>query len=95
MGGVVEVLESGEGLPFLVLGGVRHPLRSLPVPFPVSEAGASKLPQGADLDVAVLLRRLRELTRRDAELSRLLAEREANPDPVKELKAYLGKKRPR
>ena len=86
---------AGEGPPFLVVGGVRHPLRSLPVPFPVSEAGASQLPQGAELDVALLSRRLNELTRREAEMSRQLAEREANPDPVGELKAYLGKKRPR
>ncbi len=94
-GGAVEVMESRQGPPFLVIGGVRHPLRSLPVPFPVSEVGASRLPQGAELDVALLSRRLNELTRRETEMSRLLAEREANPDPVGEFKAYLARKRPR
>ncbi len=94
-GGVVEVLESREGPPFLVLGGVRHPLRSLPVPFPVPETAAAKLPQGAELDAALLSRRLNELTRREAELGSQLAQRQDNPDPVSELRAYLGKKRPR
>jgi hypothetical protein len=95
VGAVVEVLESRQGPPFLILGGIRHPLRAFPVPFPVPETGAAQLPQGAELDAALLSRRLNELTRRDAELQRRLAEREDNPDPVGELKAYLGKKRPR
>ncbi len=47
----VEVLESRTGLPFLVLAGVRHPLRALPLTVPVDEAAAALLPEGATLDV--------------------------------------------
>ncbi len=94
-GRVVEVLEGREGPPFLVVGGTRHALRSLPVPFPVSDVAASQLPEGPELDVALVTRRLHELTRQDQELRRQQAEREANPNPVGELKAYLGKMRSR
>jgi hypothetical protein len=92
-GRVVEILESREGLPFLVVGGVRHPLRSLPVPFPVDEAGAAQLRQGVELDAGLLTRRLNELTKRDEEHRRAQAEREAKLDPVGDVKAYLARRR--
>jgi hypothetical protein len=84
----VEVLESRTGPPFVVVGGIRHPIRSLPVPVPVDEVGATRLPEGSELDVALLARQVKEARQREAE-------RDANPDPVGELKAFVVKKRGR
>lgn len=51
-GDPVEVLELAGEPPFIVVGGVRRPLRGLPVPHRVDAAGLASFPQGPQLDVA-------------------------------------------
>jgi hypothetical protein len=51
-GDPVEVLELPGEAPFVVVGGVRRPLRGFPVPHPVEDAGLAGFPQGPQLDVA-------------------------------------------
>jgi len=51
VGPPVEVLEAPAGPAFLVVGGERRSLRGLPVPFPVDQDRAARLPDGAELRV--------------------------------------------
>jgi hypothetical protein len=51
-GDPVDVLELPDEPPFLVIGGVRRPLRGLPVPHRVDAAGLASFPQGPQLDIA-------------------------------------------
>ena len=48
----VEVMESGSGPAFLVVGGRRLPLRGLPLPFLVSTDDMLLFPEGEELHVA-------------------------------------------
>ena len=58
----VEVLESGSGSPFVVVGGRRLAMRGLPLPYPVDQAEADAIRSGPDLDLpaAVTPRRAQE-----------------------------------
>jgi hypothetical protein len=49
----VEVLEGGSGAPFVVVGGRRHPLRGLPLPYPVPNDVMSVLPIGEELNLSL------------------------------------------
>ena len=51
-GDPVDVLELPGEPPFVVIGGVRRPLRGLPVPRRVDAARLATFPQGPQLDVA-------------------------------------------
>jgi hypothetical protein len=52
-GAPVEVLVAASGVPFVISGGVRRPLRGLPVPYPVEdEEQLSEFAEGEALDVA-------------------------------------------
>ena len=48
----VEVLESGTGAAFVVVGGRRLPLRGLPLPYLVSTEDMLLFPEGQELNVA-------------------------------------------
>jgi hypothetical protein len=48
----VELLEAPDGAAFVVIGGRRHNLRGVPLPYPVSNRQASEFPSGDDLNVA-------------------------------------------
>lgn len=48
----VEILEGRTGLPFVVIGGIRVPIRNLPLPHPVGASTLDGLPEGPPLDVA-------------------------------------------
>jgi hypothetical protein len=48
----VEVLESGSGPAFVVVGGQRLPLRGLPLPYVVTNDEANLFPIGAELNVS-------------------------------------------
>ncbi|MGZ4680920.1 MAG: hypothetical protein ACXWBN_09640 [Acidimicrobiales bacterium] len=48
----VEILEARTGVPFLVVGGVRLPVRNLPLPNPIGASTLDGLPEGAALDIA-------------------------------------------
>jgi hypothetical protein len=48
----VEILEARTGLPFVVVAGVRVPIRNLPLPHPVGASTLDGLPEGPPLDVA-------------------------------------------
>ncbi len=47
----VEMLESDRGAPFVVIGGLRWPVRGVPLPHPVDPADAQKLAEGPTLDL--------------------------------------------
>jgi hypothetical protein len=47
----VEVIEGLTGPPFVVVGGVRVPVRNLPVPHPVRASALDGLPEGPAIDV--------------------------------------------
>lgn len=49
----VEVMESGSGPAFLIVGGRRLPLRGLPLPYLVSTEDMLLFPEGEELNVAV------------------------------------------
>jgi hypothetical protein len=53
----VEVLESGTGPAFLVVGGRRLPLRGLPLPYLVTNDDALLFPEGEELNVAASVRK--------------------------------------
>lgn len=53
----VEVLESGTGPAFLVVGGRRLPLRGLPLPYLVSAEDMLLFPEGEELNVAASVRK--------------------------------------
>ena len=48
----VEILEARTGQPFVVIAGVRVPIRNLPLPHPVGASTLDGLPEGPPLDVA-------------------------------------------
>jgi len=48
----VEILEARTGLPFVVIGGVRVPIRNLPLPHPVGASTLDGLPEGPALDIS-------------------------------------------
>lgn len=49
----VEVLETDQGAPFVVVGGLRRPVRGLTLAFPVDPVAAQKLPEGPPLDLSL------------------------------------------
>jgi len=51
VGPPVEVLEAPTGPAFVVVGGQRLSLRGLPVPFPVDQDRAARVPEGPELRV--------------------------------------------
>jgi hypothetical protein len=51
-GAPVELLEASKGAPFVVIGGRRHTVTGLPLPYPVDDLAASEMPEGDVLDVA-------------------------------------------
>jgi hypothetical protein len=63
----VEVLESSEGPPFIVVAGVRRPLRGLPLPHPVRDDEADRFAEGGELDVGHLNRKPKPAAPTDAE----------------------------
>ncbi len=48
----VEILEAATGAPFVVIGGVRLPIRNLPLPNPIGASTLDGLPEGPPLDIA-------------------------------------------
>jgi hypothetical protein len=49
----VEVLESGSGAAFIVVGGQRLPIRGLPLPYVVTNDEANAFPMGKEVNVSV------------------------------------------
>jgi hypothetical protein len=47
----VEVLEGPQGPPFVVVGGKRHPLRGIPLPYPVGGDQMELFPRGPEINV--------------------------------------------
>lgn len=78
----VELVESDLGSPFFVLGARRYPVRGFPLPYPAAPRSADRLRPGPTVDVSAAFTR----QRRDAAAARV---REANPDPVAELRALV------
>jgi len=78
----VELVESDLGSPFFVLGARRYPVRGFPLPYPAAPRSADRLRPGPTIDVSASFSR----QRRDAAAARA---REANPDPVAELRALV------
>jgi len=48
----VELLEGPRGRPFVIVGGQRHSIRGLPLPYPVGAEEMQMFPEGAELNVA-------------------------------------------
>jgi hypothetical protein len=48
----IELFEAAAGPPFVVLGGKRHNVHGLPMPYPVDNRHASEFAEGADINVA-------------------------------------------
>jgi len=48
----VHLLEAATGVPFVVIGGQRHDVTGVPLPFPVDNLQASEFPEGDPLNVA-------------------------------------------
>lgn len=53
----VEVLETDQGAPFVVVGGLRRPVRGLTLAFPVDPIAAQKLLEGPPLDLSLTVAR--------------------------------------
>ena len=47
----VEVMETAAGPMFVIVGGVKMPLRGLPPPFPVSAEAVARFPEGPELAI--------------------------------------------
>jgi hypothetical protein len=48
----IELFEAAAGPPFVVIGGKRHNVHGLPMPYPVDNRQASEFAEGADINVA-------------------------------------------
>ena len=48
----VELFESSNGAPFIVIGGLRHGTRGVPLPYPVDNRHASEFAEGDEINVA-------------------------------------------
>jgi len=82
----VELLEGPKGLPFVVIGSVRIPIRNLPLTHPVRASALDGLPEGPPLDMAEPQRTAL------AALKAAQAQAAQPPDPRGELKALVEKK---
>jgi hypothetical protein len=61
----VEMFESSTGAPFVVIGGRRHGVRGVPLPYPVDNRHAAEFAEGPELNLAaanVARRKLEEAT---------------------------------
>jgi len=79
----VELLEGPKGLPFVVIGSVRIPVRNLPLTHPVRASALDGLPEGPPLDMAEPQRTAL------AALKAAQAQAAQPPDPRGELKALV------
>ncbi len=84
LGPPVEVLERTSGLPFVVIGAVRIPIRNLPLPNPVRASALDGLPEGPPVDITAPQRAA-------LAAAKAARERSEQPDPAGELKALVGK----
>jgi hypothetical protein len=76
----VELFEGSTGAPFVVVGGKRHSIRGLPLPYPVDNRHASEFPEGDEMNVAaanVSRRRFEQAASGQLQLTRMRGSLEA------------------
>jgi hypothetical protein len=77
-GVAVELFEASVGPPFVVLGGKRHNVHGMQLPYPVDNRYASEFPEGDEINVAdanVARRRLEKAVSRQSPIPSSLASR--------------------